>query len=130
MSGPLRVVAGALVRDGCFLACQRPDDSDQGGLWELPGGKVEAGESDHAALERELEEELGIVVRVGEHIADNLHAYPAVDVLLVAYRCESSDEPELREHQALHWLTAAAAFEVQWAPADVPLVKALCESLH
>jgi mutator protein MutT len=123
------VVAGALVRRGQFLACKRPADADQGGLWELPGGKVEADESDSEALERELAEELGINVVVGPLLAENLHPYPEVEVLLVAYLCSCSDEPEMREHAEFRWLDADTAFGVEWAPADVPLIRALRDVL-
>lgn len=125
MSEPLRVVCGVLTRGSSFLACKRSADADQGGLWELPGGKVEAGESDAVALRRELAEELGIDVSVGQLVGESLHRYPSVAVLLVAYRCCSDDEPEMHEHAEFRWVRPADAFELEWAPADIPLVKAL-----
>ncbi len=126
MTPPLRVVAGVLIVDGRVLAARRALGAAQGGLWELPGGKVEAGESDADALARELAEELGVTVAVHEALASNLHAYPRRAVLLIALRCSLlRGRPEPREHAALRWLDAASLFDVEWAPADVPLLDAV-----
>lgn len=124
---PLRVVAGVLVRQGRVLAARRPAHKAQGGLWELPGGKVEDGETDAAALARELREELGVEVQVGETLAQNLHAYPARAVLLVALRCEllAGEEPRAHEHDDLRWVDAAGLDGLPWAPADLPLLPAV-----
>ena len=122
----LRVVAAALVEGGRVLAAQRPAHKSQGGLWELPGGKVEAGESDAQALARELAEELGVAVEVQRHLAEAVHAYPEKTVRLVALGCRLvQGRPEAREHQALRWLSAAELHQVDWAPADLPLLVAV-----
>lgn len=127
---PLRVVAGAIVRDdGAVLAAQRAHGRLDG-LWEFPGGKVEPGESDEDALVRELEEELGVTVAVDGHVATNVHAYPHRSVALHLYRCRvRSGTMEAREHAALRWMAPAELPTLTWAPADVPLVAALCAAL-
>lgn len=124
---PLRVVAAVLVRDGRVLAAQRPAHKSQGGLWELPGGKVEPGETDAQALARELREELGVDVVVGAAVAEGLHPYPARPVLLVALRCSLAPgaEPVAHEHQALRWVDAPGLDGLAWAPADLPLLPAV-----
>ncbi len=66
------VVAGALIFEGRLLVAQRARPPELAGLWELPGGKVAPGETDAAALERELEEELGIEVAVGARLGDDV----------------------------------------------------------
>ena len=126
----VRVVAGAIVTDGRLLAARRGPDMKLPGLWELPGGKVEAGEHDADALARELMEELGIAVRVGRRLAESVFAYPHVDVRLVAYACVIvGGEVRPTEHDAVRWLAAPELGEVQWAPADVPLLTAVREVL-
>ncbi len=75
-AAPIRVVAGALFRDGLFLAALRPAGSAEAGLWEFPGGKVEPGESDEEALRREIREELGAEASIGEELDGRVHAYP------------------------------------------------------
>jgi 8-oxo-dGTP diphosphatase len=128
----LRVVCGALIRDGCVLVTRRGPGGAAAGCWELPGGKVEVGESDEAALARELHEELRLDVRVGAWLAEGVHAYPTVRVRLVAYACTDrglAQEPVLLEHIDHRWLSADALHEVAWAPADLPLLGALAALL-
>lgn len=121
----LRVVAALLVRDGLLFAARRSPGRREGGLWELPGGKVEAGESDREALTRELREELGVEVEVGAFMAEATHAYAHGSVTLVGYRCRLvAGEPLLRDHDAARWFSAGALHEVTWAPADLPLLAA------
>lgn len=122
---PLEVVAGVIVRDGKILLAQRGPAGDQAGLWELPGGKVEQGESQPEALRRELTEELAIEATVGRWIAAenrstgdrqiNLHAW------LVS---EFTGEPVTICHQALAWVTPAEVFSFALSPADIPLLQA------
>lgn len=119
----VRVVAALLERDGLLFAARRSPERREGGLWELPGGKVESGESDHEALVRELHEELAIHVEVGAFVAESTHAYAHGTVTLVGYRCRLvAGEPVLRDHDASRWLPAGALQEVTWAPADLPLL--------
>ncbi len=66
------MVAGVIVKDGTVLIAQRKDSHSQGGLWEFPGGKVEAGETDSIALVRELEEELDVIVSVRQSLGKTL----------------------------------------------------------
>lgn len=118
----MRVVAAVWVRDGRLLAARRPRHKREGGLWELPGGKVDEGESEAAALERELAEELGVRVRAVERLDASVHVYDHGRIELVAWRVEGPDEPEAREHEALRWVGAADLDALAWAPADLPLL--------
>ena len=121
----VRVVAALLVRDGLLFAARRSPERREGGLWELPGGKVEAGESDQAALTRELREELGVEVEVGAFVAEVTHAYEHGAVTLVGYRCMLvAGEPVLRDHDAARWLAGPEMATLDWAPADLPLLAA------
>lgn len=118
----IRVVAGAIVERGRLLAARRPEHKAHGGLWELPGGKVEPGESDEAALARELREELGVDVEVLGPLA----SFHGRVIELFAYRVRVlRGVPAPIEHPELRWLAADALWSVPWAEADVPLVHAV-----
>ncbi len=119
------MVCGVLVRDGRLLATRRGPGMSQAGRWELPGGKVEAGESDATALARELHEELRIRVRVGGELARTLHPPDGPRLELRAYACATEDTPVLTEHDALRWLDAPAAWTIDWTDADVPILRTL-----
>jgi 8-oxo-dGTP diphosphatase len=122
----IRVVAAAIVVAGRVLAARRRPELARGGLWELPGGKVEAGEGDHAALAREVREELGLDVVPGEALGEALHDYGDVAIRLVAYVCASrGGDPVLSDHDELAWLGPDELERVAWAPADVPLLDAV-----
>ncbi|MFE4502872.1 (deoxy)nucleoside triphosphate pyrophosphohydrolase [Rhodococcus sp. NPDC056743] len=99
------IVAGAIFRDGRLLLAQRIRPPELAGMWELPGGKVEALETPQQALERELAEELGVVVRCGRRIGVDV-ALGGMRVLR-AYRVEIlAGEPVALDHAQLAWVDA------------------------
>jgi len=111
------VVAGAIISGGAVLVAQRIRPPELAGRWELPGGKVAEGETEPAALARELAEELGIDTTVGERLGGDVLLGEAIT--LRAYRVRLvSGEPHPRDHQALRWVTAAELDDVDWVPAD------------
>lgn len=112
------VVATAVVRDGAVLAAQRTRPAGLAGRWELPGGRVEQGETEPDAVVRELREELGADVRVTGRLGTDL---PLADVLLRVHTAElapGSPEPEPLEHAGLRWVAAADVPGLDWVPAD------------
>lgn len=119
------VVAAIIEKNGKILLAQRDASSDQVGLWEFPGGKVEAGESQPQALARELDEELGIIASVGNYVASNQWQQSERTIRLHAWRIEAySGELQNRCHSNFVWVTPEQAFDYPLAPADVPLLDA------
>ncbi len=120
--GLLVVGAAILDGDGRLLAAQRAAPARYAGLWEFPGGKVEAGETPSDALVRECREELGVEIEVGRLVGE-----AKIDIgLLQVYRASIvSGRPAAREHQALRWLAPHEFDDVEWIAADRPLVRLL-----
>lgn len=121
--GALWVVGGALIRDGACLSAQRPPGGSAGRKWEFPGGKVELHETAVEALVRELAEELGVEVRVGEFVGrSEFFAGDRLIVLDVYFVELIEGEPMLREHLAFRWVNALELDSLDWATADLPLL--------
>ena len=118
----MRVVGAAWIRDGRVLAAQRGPGRSSAGLWEFPGGKVEPGEDDAAALRRELSEELGVRASVGARVGAPVRT-DAIE--LVVYVVGSDDAPTATEHTALRWLSADELRSVPWVEADVAFLDPL-----
>lgn len=87
MRPKIRVVGAMIEREGMYLITQRPPHATLPLLWEFPGGKVEPGETDPEALARELREEMGITVAVGERVIHVEHSYESYDIDFCVYRC-------------------------------------------
>ncbi len=127
-AGSSLVVAGALVDGGRLLLAQRVRPPELAGLWELPGGKVEPGETAAAALRRELDEELGITVAVGARI-DPPVPLPG-GLTLIAHRVTLvAGRPRAREHRRLSWVDAGALVRAALVPADRAWIPALTAML-
>ena len=116
----IAVVAGVVRRSGRVLLCQRPEGKRLGLLWEFPGGKLEAGESPEAALERELREELAIETRTGRVLdALRLDDRNGGDLLMLFYESEIvRGEPQTVECRALDWTLPKDVAAYDLAPAD------------
>ncbi len=123
---PLRVVAAIVEEGGRVLLTKRPDGAPRGGLWELPGGKVEKGESDKAALAREILEELGVRVRVGDLFGSVVHPYDDLTVELVAYRCSITAGTLMAlEADKIAWVPLERLTDYDMPQADLPLTRRL-----
>lgn len=109
--------------DGRFLACLRPQGKHLAGLWEFPGGKVEPDESPEAALIREIQEELGVLVRVGTPLEPVLWNYDRGCIRLLPYFCSiTHGQPQAIEHEQLLWCASADFGTLSWAEADLPVL--------
>lgn len=108
------------------LLARRPVTAHQGGLWEFPGGKVEAGESVFAALQRELTEEIGISVQQARPLIRITHTYSEKQVLLDVWRVEKwTGQPIGREGQAICWYSRQVLENLSFPPANFPILKAI-----
>jgi 8-oxo-dGTP diphosphatase len=129
----LLVAACALVdTDGRILLAQRPEGKSLAGLWEFPGGKVEAGETPEETLVRELEEELGIVTKVAclAPLTFASHTYETFHLLMPLYVCRRFEGiPRGQEGQALKWVRPSALRDYPMPPADEPLIPFLQDLL-
>ncbi|MFL6139531.1 MAG: (deoxy)nucleoside triphosphate pyrophosphohydrolase [Frankiaceae bacterium] len=123
-AGPVLVVGAAIVRGGRVLAAQRDAPPRLAGFWELPGGKVEPGEGDRAALVRECREELDVDVRVGDRLAADV-PIGATATLRVFTASIARGAPVALEHRDLRWLAAEEIDSVRWLPTNAPLLPAL-----
>ena len=123
------VAAVALIdEDGRVLLAQRPEGKSMAGLWEFPGGKVEAGETPEAALIREIGEELGISLRLPciAPLTFASHAYESFHLLMPLFVCRRWEgEITPREGQALAWVRGNALRDYAMPPADLPLIPIL-----
>lgn len=119
---PQVVVGAAILWENRLLAAERNAPVELAGRWELPGGKVEPGETDQAALLRECREELGVEVLLGGRIGRD---WPIGEqrVLRVWLATVRSGEPQAVEHRQLRWLTRAELGSVDWLAADEPVVR-------
>jgi 8-oxo-dGTP diphosphatase len=126
---PLIIVGAAIVVDGRLLGCERAEPPEVAGRWEFPGGKVEPGESDEDALIRECVEELGVVVRVGARVGEDVPLAHGRAVLRVWLAELVDGQPQALEHASLRWLAPEELDEVPWLPADAPIVAELAKIL-
>jgi 8-oxo-dGTP diphosphatase len=129
----LLVAACALIdADGRVLIAQRLASSNMAGLWEFPGGKLEAGERPEEALIRELGEELGIAVKEDclAPFTFASHAYSEFHLLMPLYICRKWEgRPCAQHHQALRWVFPKDLGRYPMPPADLPLIPLLCDLL-
>ena len=124
------VVAAALLDDPHrpqrLIAAQRAYPESLRGLWELPGGKQEPGETVQEALHRECREELAIILSVGEVFMDVTHEYPDLTVHLTLLNASIADGvPQKLEHNDIRWITVKEIPEYAFCPADEVILRSL-----
>lgn len=113
-----------------MLVAQRSASMSMPLKWEFPGGKVNIGETFEECLLRELTEELGIFARIGRPLPPTTHRYPSFTITLYPFICSiESGELMLHEHVAITWLPPGHLHALDWAEADIPIVRAYREAL-
>ncbi len=122
----VEVSAALIFRDGKLLITQRHAKSHLGGLWEFPGGKREPGESFEQCLVREIQEELGIEISVGELFEEIAHDYPEKSVHLKFFLCRlESGEPQPLGCAAFKWIAKNELKNYEFPAADARLLEKL-----
>ena len=123
------VVVCLVLRDtaGAVLATQRPRNKRLGLAWEFPGGKIEAGEEPENALRREIQEELTLSIGQLHRLSDVIHEYDFGTVRLIPYLSQCVDRPSIRltEHIDSAWVCQKDWDNLEWAPADIPILSQL-----
>jgi len=122
----IEVSAGLIFRSGKLLITQRHADAHLGGLWEFPGGKREPGETFEQCLIRELQEELGVEVTVGNLLEELTHSYPERTVLLKFFTCHlKHGEPQPIGCAAVQWVSKNELTNYSFPAADAKLLETL-----
>lgn len=123
----IKVLCG-LIRNAhnqIFIARRAPHKA-MAGKWEFPGGKLEDGEDPKEGLQRELLEELGMTVHVGDYVGTTNHQYPNFKIELIAYQCEfMAATYELTDHDAYAWIMPVELKDYDLAEADLPFISIL-----
>ena len=124
----IEVVAGIIFFQDHILCVQRPKNKLQyiSEKFEFPGGKIEKGETQKEALQRELFEELNITINIKSFYLTIVHEYPDFELTMHSFICEvENKELTLNEHISQEWLTAKELKKLDWAAADIPIVNKL-----
>lgn len=120
-----QVTAAVIIEDGKLLLARRAPGEKLAGLWELPGGKIEPGETPQECLRRELLEELSMAAEVGDVIASTIYHYAHGSFEMLALQARRTSDFELSVHDRARWVSRTEIEELQLAPADVDLVAQL-----
>ncbi len=122
----INVTAAIITHNSKILSVRRASDKHLAGYWEFPGGKLEQGENLEICLKRELHEELGLVVFIGDYIGQSTYDYGNKLIRLHAFIVPvSTTNITLIDHDKSRWLSYDELCDVKWAPADIPLVNQL-----
>jgi 8-oxo-dGTP diphosphatase len=124
----VRVVAGIAVSGNKLFIARRSPDKSLAGMWEFPGGKVEKNETDEAALKREIQEEFGKEIIIGEHFHENNYTDAEKTIKLVSYFMAFHDFPKKSDsHDQLKWTKIEDLTKYEFCPADREVVSKLLQ---
>lgn len=124
----IRVTCALIEQGDKVLITQRSAAMSQPLLWEFPGGKVEAGETEEACLVREIQEELNLIISPQQALSSSTCTYPNKTIELIPFICSLvSGEIMLLEHAALKWVAVTELRDYDWCPADIPIVEEYIE---
>jgi len=126
----LRIASGLILdNSGRALSCRRSPGGKWSGLWEFPGGKIESGESSRDAVKRELFEELKVIVDPKRIISTIEYSYDFRDIMMDLWHCGTLDRSDIiaTEHDQIRWLAKDELLDVEWLPADAPVIDSWIE---
>jgi len=119
-------VAVITNQQGKVLIDRRKTEGEMGGLWEFPGGKIEANETIEACIRREIKEELGIEINVGDRLTSITHTYKTFKVTLYVHDClHLSGEPQPLESTEINWVEPAQMNQYQFPQANQKIINLL-----
>lgn len=124
----IEIAMAILVHHSKIFVAQRNITKNQGGLWEFPGGKLEAGETLPECLAREFMEEFGKEISVGDKFSEHTYVYDNLgEFHLTAFWAFADNDtiPELNEHMAYKWVSVADMDDLEFCPADLPFIEEL-----
>lgn len=127
---PLRVTAALLVHNQKILIAQRNNTGRFANKWEFPGGKIDPGETPQEGLQRELEEELGLMATIGDVFSETLYCHEQGEIRQYTYWVSPASpltDLRLSEHQAIAWVEPAELAQYEFAGADLAVAKLLQE---
>lgn len=120
----IEVVAAVIQNGETYYCAQRKDEGELAKKWEFPGGKIEAGETHHEAIKREIFEELGAVIDVDDFIMTVHHTYHRFHLVMHAYRCHIKEGSlVLSEHLDDRWVRVKDMHQLDFAAADLPIIE-------
>lgn len=126
----IKVVAALLEKENKVFIAKRLKGKYEN-KWEFPGGKVEPGETEKAAIEREIKEEFNLNVKAIDFVCNNIHEYTDIVVDLRLYKCKFiSGEIYMIDHKESIWIEKERLLEYDFAPADIPIVKFIVEGKY
>ena len=124
----IKVTAGIIIKDDKVLIARRKPTGRLPGLWEFPGGKIEAGETPEQCLKRELKEEFGIDVTIGEYVGNSVYQYEFGIIDLLAFKVgRFQNEIRLNDHSAIAWVSSEDIHRYQFTPADIHFVEMIVD---
>lgn len=124
----VEVVAALIWDEKKFLICQRPVNKARSLLWEFVGGKVEPGETKEQALIRECQEELAVILSVGDVFMDVVHEYHDITVHLTLFNATIAEGvPQKLEHNDIRWVAPSGILNYEFCPADQEILKKIIE---
>jgi 8-oxo-dGTP diphosphatase len=131
MGKQINVVGAVIVKDDKILCAKRGSGKSLEGLWEFPGGKIEANETKTAAIKREINEELKIILSDDlKELVTSSYDYSFGTVTMTTFLCHiQSGTPTLTEPEEIRWLNVSELNSVDWAPVDMATVDYLMENL-
>lgn len=119
----IEVVAAVFVQEGEVLACKRAPGKSAAGKWEFPGGKIDDGETPELALVREIQEELGVSISIGDLVDRSVTKVGEAEIDLACYLVSSVDTPTTStDHDEMRWVPINSLGSLDWAAPDLPAV--------